>query len=136
MERQTKIVDASIILKWFLNEEDSDKALILKEKYMQKEILLIIPDLLFIEVANVLKYKKQNLEKINMANEYLWDLQLNIKGINKDFLYKAIEISLKYNLTVYDSIYIALAQSYDCELITADEELAKCPNVKLLNEIE
>lgn len=136
MEKQEKIVDASVILKWFSNEEDSDRALILKEKHIQRDVLLIVPDLLFLEIANALKYKKDNFEKIQKANKDLWDIGFLIKRINKEILDKSIEIALKYNFTIYDSLYIALAQIYETELITADEELAKAPNVKLLNQLQ
>jgi predicted nucleic acid-binding protein len=135
MEKQEKIVDASVILKWFLNEEDSEKAIIIKNKHIQKDILLIVPDLLFLEVANTLKYKKDNFEKIKNANKDLWNFQFVIQKIDESILEKAIEISLKYNFTMYDSIYIALAQIYNTELITADEELVRAPNVKLLNDM-
>ena len=136
MEKQTKVVDASVILKWFSNEEDSAKALILKDKHIQKEISLIIPELLFLEIANALKYKKNNFEKIQKANEDLWNFQFIVKRINESILERAIEIALKYNLTIYDSLYVALSQIYGCELITADKELVKAPNVILLEEIK
>jgi predicted nucleic acid-binding protein len=34
---------------------------------------------------------------------------------------------LRANLTAYDSAYVALAEALDCELLTADERLAKAP---------
>lgn len=135
MEKQKKVIDASVVFKWFSNEEDSDKALILKDKHISKEIALIIPELLFLEISNALKYKKDNLKKIQKANEDLWNLQFEIKKLDKQIINLAIEIAIKNNFTIYDSLYIALAQIHETELITADKELVKAPNVKLLEEI-
>ena len=135
MEREKKIVDASVIVKWFAKEEDFEKSVELRDKHLSKEIVLIVPELLFLEVMNALRYKEKNEEKIIEINKMLWGFQLNIQKINNNILEKAIKIAIKYNFTIYDSIYIALSQMYGCELITADEALSKIPNVKLLREI-
>lgn len=135
MEREEKIVDASVLVKLFSIEEDSNKAEDLIKNHVTEKIILIIPELLFLEVSNALKYKKNDENKIKEANEKLWDFQLHIERLNKNIVNKAITIAKEYNLTIYDSIYIALAQINNCELITADKELLKASNVKLLGEI-
>jgi len=38
---------------------------------------------------------------------------------------KAIEIAVKYRITVYDALYLALAISTNSTLLTFDEELRK-----------
>lgn len=136
MERQKKVIDASVIMKWFLNEEDSDKAIEIKNRYTENKIILIVPELLFIEVINVLRYKKKDFEDLKKINNFLWNLQFKVEKANRDVIDKAIEISIKNNFTIYDSIYIALSQIHGCELITADKELVKIPNVKLLKDVE
>ena len=136
MEKQTKVIDASVVIKWFLNEADSDKAIFIRKCNSLGNMILIVPDLIFTEILNGMKYKKFDKEELNEINFTLWNIGFVIKRINKEILDKAIEISLKYNFTIYDSIYIALSEIHNCELITADEELAKVPNVKLLNNIE
>ena len=56
-------------------------------------------------------------------------MNLRFEKITKSIIDKAIEVSFKYKITIYDAIYVALAQIEDCELITADSELYKIPNV-------
>ena len=136
MEKQTKVVDASVVIKWFLEEINSGKAFEIWQKHSSKEIFLIVPELIFSEVLNSLRYKKLNEEELKKVNISLWDCKFNIEMTSKILFEKAIDIALKYNFTIYDSIYIALAQIHETELITADEELAKAPNVKLLNDIK
>lgn len=136
MEREKKIIDASVVVKWFAYEEDSEKADILKNKHVSNEVLLVAPELIFIEVINALKYKKFNFDSLNKINKVLWDFQIKIEKLNENILEKAIKISLENNLSLYDSVYIALSQIYGAELISADEILSKIPNVRLLKDIK
>lgn len=129
MERQEKLIDASVIVKWFSKEENSDKALRLKEGHISQELRLIIPELSLIEVINALRYKEKDESKLKDANKTLQDIQLGIKSITKDLINKAIENALKYDITIYDSIYVSLAQMYGCPFVTADSTLYSIPNV-------
>ena len=52
MERQKKIVDASIIIKWFANEEGSDRAIKLRNEHINGEIIIMVPELVFMETLN------------------------------------------------------------------------------------
>jgi len=54
--RPVSVLDASVVLKWFVDEYDSDKAAQLKEEYYSGEREIIVPDLLLFEVANALRY--------------------------------------------------------------------------------
>ncbi|MBI2044410.1 type II toxin-antitoxin system VapC family toxin [Candidatus Pacearchaeota archaeon] len=134
MERQKKIVDASVAVKWFLNEKDSDKALKIREDHISGKIEMVVPELIFLEVANALKCKKLNVERILYANKSLWISQFDIPKADSYFLEKAIENSIKYNITVYDALYVTLAQIHGAFLITADKELYKIPNVIALEK--
>jgi predicted nucleic acid-binding protein len=43
---------------------------------------------------------------------------------SRDLVEHAFDIAIKFNRTVYDSIYIAVATRHGAQLITADERLA------------
>ncbi|MBI4016319.1 MAG: type II toxin-antitoxin system VapC family toxin [Candidatus Aenigmarchaeota archaeon] len=47
--------------------------------------------------------------------------------MNEFVLLKAIELSVQYNLTVYDAVYCALAAVNGCNLITADKKILNVP---------
>jgi predicted nucleic acid-binding protein len=128
MERQKKVIDASIIVKWFSNEEDSDKAIKLRNMHIRGEISIVVPELVFMEVMNSLRYKKISVDSLTKANKDLWDVQLETIYLDEFLLNKATEISVKYNLTVYDGIYAALAQIHGAPLITSDNKLLEFPN--------
>jgi len=42
---------------------------------------------------------------------------------SKDLLVEALELTVKYDVTVYDAIFVALAQRLNDKLITADRKL-------------
>jgi predicted nucleic acid-binding protein len=50
------ILDASVILKWFVDEESSDQALRIRDEFCRGEREIVVPDLLLLEVANALRY--------------------------------------------------------------------------------
>ncbi|MGB9760741.1 MAG: type II toxin-antitoxin system VapC family toxin [Thermoproteota archaeon] len=54
----TVVVDASVIVKWFVEEENSDKAIKIRDKYIEGEIKLVAPKIITFEVLNALYYKK------------------------------------------------------------------------------
>ena len=136
MERQkTLIVDASVAVKWFLNEENSDKASKIKDEHISGKIVIIVPDLFFLEVINTLRYKKLNPKKILYTNKSLWEFQLSIHKIDYFLMEKIIDIAIKNNISVYDAVYVAISQLYGVPLVTADKKLYKIPNVIALEKI-
>ncbi|MGB9895581.1 MAG: type II toxin-antitoxin system VapC family toxin [Thermoproteota archaeon] len=54
----TVVVDASVIVKWFVEEENSDNAIKIRDKYIEGEIKLVAPEIITFEVLNALYYKK------------------------------------------------------------------------------
>lgn len=123
MERQKKVVDASVALKWFLKEENSDKAEKLLKLHIESEILIVIPELFFYEVINGLRYKKTTLENLRKSITELFDLQLHYESVSEKIMIRTTEISSEYDLTIYDATYISLAEKMNAKLITADEKI-------------
>jgi predicted nucleic acid-binding protein len=129
MEKPEKVIDASVVVKWFINEENSDKSIKIREDHISRKYTLIVPELMFLEVINTLRYKGFNIEKIFYINKSLWEFQFKIQKINNLLLDKAINVAIKNNISIYDAVYVTLAQLYGTFLITADKELYKIPNV-------
>lgn len=129
MEKQKKVLDASILVKWFSQEENTEKALALREQHISQEIEIFIPELAFLEVINSLRYKKKNEKELEKAINDLWNIQINVVALSTDILGKTAKIALGNNLSIYDSLYIAIAQLHGCPLITSDTEIYKIPNV-------
>ncbi len=129
MEKQKKVIDASVAAKLFLNEKNSEIAKAIRDKHVNNEIEIIVPELVFLEVANALRWKNEKSEFMTRITETLFGLNFYIVNITQPLLKKSIENSLRYGITIYDALYISIAQFHGCEFITADEELYKVPNV-------
>ena len=124
------IVDSSVVAKWLppLNNEPlASEARVLLADWTRGKIELSVPDLLLIEVANVL-WKATRAGRCK-AVEARGALKILISyglpvAASATLLETAVRIGIEYERTVYDSIYVALAVESGRELITADEKLA------------
>lgn len=121
------VIDASVILKWYLaDEEYNPAALELLNAYISYEIEFIAPFLLEYEVLNGLLIAKKKgrieQEKVMMAVEGFLGLEIEQKDISS-FFPKAVYFSEAYNLSAYDASYLAVADKEGIEFVTADEHL-------------
>ncbi|SRR6266851_3342704 len=127
--RNIVVVDASIAIKWVLEESDSDRAEALLTEWNAKGISIYAPNLLVYEITNAL-YRKVRKGEITLdrAKEALADISL--AEIDFDFSIdfalstRAMELANHFSLpATYDSHYLALAERKECELWTADTRL-------------
>jgi len=117
------VLDASVVLKWFVDEENSDRALRLREEFFRGEREIVVPDLLLFEVANALRYNLSfTAEEIKEAVKTLFDIEIKIITPTYSLLAKAIELAKSLDVTCYDAAYLALAEELGFEFITADEK--------------
>lgn len=135
------VLDASVVIKWFRTlEVDCQKASLLREKFLHEELNIAIPELLLYEIANVLRYKPDLIasDVISVIQSVL-RMKLEIKPLLLSTLSSAIFLGYQYNITVYDAIYLSLAQEIGYSFITADEKLyekiKEMEFVHLLNQI-
>ena len=118
------VIDASVVVKWFSEEEYSDKAVILRNNHITDTMLLIAPDLILYEIANALRYTGKLKEKeISDSVIDLTKLKLILITPDDEIIRKAVYHALKWDITVYDAWYIAIAEILGIKLITADDKL-------------
>ena len=124
MERRQIVVDASVVVKWFVEEEYSREARLLRDAYVNGLIDLIAPSLLPYEVLNALKYSgAYGEDELKEIAQTLDDFQFTLFNLEGDLARKAIEIAMRKGVTIHDASYIALAQILNTEMYTADEKL-------------
>lgn len=121
------VIDASVALKWYLaDEEYSQKALGILDKYVSNEIDILAPSLLEYEVINglIIAKKRGRIqdEKILAATEGFIDLELKLKNLSL-YYPKLIHYCKVYNRSAYDASYLAIAYEESIPLVTADKEL-------------
>jgi len=137
MAEEALVLDASVIVKWYSEEDDSDIAQDIRDHFFKSKIKILVPDILFYEVANALRYNQVLTEnEITSAIADLYEIGFERIFMDKSMLSRTASIALKSNITVYDAAYISLAEQSECKYITADEKLVeKCheKNIILLS---
>ncbi|MEM0302113.1 MAG: type II toxin-antitoxin system VapC family toxin [Archaeoglobaceae archaeon] len=118
------VLDASAAVKWFLREKESEEMKLLLEKIISKEFEVHVPELLFLEVANVLRYAKLSEEDVIEGIKALMILDFSVHGF-KELFEDAVEIAFEKGLTIYDSVYLALSMKLGAVLVTYDSILLK-----------
>ena len=79
-----------------------------------------------LEVLNAIRFSpKAKEEDGETALEALQDLHLETRPPEFDTLRKANAIAWAYKITIYDALYVALAEQVGYPLITADEAMIK-----------
>jgi predicted nucleic acid-binding protein len=117
------LVDASVSLKWFLDEPDAGVA-----EQLSMEHPIAAPELVIGEVGNGLwkAVRKQALtaEQARAAIETLrsrFDSLFPLEPLCE----RALEIALLLDHPVYDCFYLAAAEREERTLITADQRLVR-----------
>ena len=118
------VVDASVVIKWFVPEIHSDAA----RRLLSAPHEYFSPDLLFPEVGNVIWKKVRRGELTADQGERL---AADISTVAVEtvptlgLLVDAHALAVATGLTVYDSMYLALAVRLKTEMITADDRLGR-----------
>ena len=113
------VVDASVAIKWFVPEIYSVSA----QRLLHADFELLAPDLIVAEVGNVLWKKTQRGEiGADDGADIIRDFKrFPIQVYASDSLAElAWELAVRFDRTFYDSLYLALARSQDCSVVTAD----------------
>ena len=122
------VIDASVLIKFYVPEILSDRADRLFAKVGDKEIDLLAPGLIYPEAGNIL-WKKQRLKELTPSEveeitDAILSLPLKIEA-SESLLPLAVDIAIAYGITVYDALYLSLARVYETTLITADRKLVE-----------
>lgn len=114
------VLDASVAVKWFIPEVHSENAI----RLLDNPIKFLAPNLIYAEVGNIL-WKKTRLKELTaeVAGEILNDFKKMPLEIteNQSILEAVWHIATKYQRTFYDSLYLALARTENCQFVTADQ---------------
>ena len=118
------VLDSSVIVKWFVEEEFTNKALLFRQALLVGKIEIVASDLILYEIPNALKFsQKLNEEDIKKVISSLFGIGMEITVPVRRILDSAIDLSFKFSITLYDAYFIALAEGIGYEFITADEKL-------------
>jgi len=121
------VLDASVVLKWYLPDEDhGEAALDLLNRYLSNDLEIIAPTLLEYEVMNglVVAQRRGRFREEIIISAIEGFLNLGIKTLGVSALYsRVLHFCRVYARSAYDASYLALAEGEKIPFITADETL-------------
>ncbi|MFO7899913.1 MAG: type II toxin-antitoxin system VapC family toxin [Planctomycetota bacterium] len=134
------VVDASIAVKWFLLEQGSPQARIVREQHVAGDIELAAPDLIAYEVANALVCRRTlDPAEVAAAVDSILTMEMTLWAPETTWMGHAGRLAAQLGASFYDSAYVALAHSLSWELLTADLKLQQIARpvvtVRSLNDL-
>jgi len=123
------VIDASVALKWVLDEPESQAAVALGGQE------LIAPALWLAEAANVL-WRRARIGEITSDQAAALFLELRkapVASLSMEpYLEQALELAVEMGHPVYDCIYLALALHHQTHVVTADRRFASAASTSAL----
>ena len=120
---ETLVIDASIAVKWVVEEEGTEAALGLRTGFR-----FLAPELLIAECANILWKKVQRGELLS-REAILAGRLLERSGIGfvpmRGLLVQATELAVSLSHPAYDCVYLAVARQNAARFVTADRRLLR-----------
>ena len=116
------VIDASVAIKWVIEEDGTKEALALRRQ------ALAAPDLLVAECAKILRKKVRRKElsepEAAFAAGLLARADIELVAM-RPYLEAATRIAAGLDHPAYDCFYIALAEAEGLSLVTADSTLVR-----------
>jgi predicted nucleic acid-binding protein len=137
-------MDTGVLVKMFVQEEDSWRATRLLQAAAEGAYRLVAPDFMAVEFGNVLwKLVVRTRLREREARQALADFPFDrIEWLPaRVLLADAFGIAIEHEVPVHDAAFLAAAASLGADLVTADEGLhrkvaGRLPWVRLLRDFE
>ena len=117
-----RVIDASVAIAWYLPESFSKAARDWRDRMVDERVHFFAPSLHFWEVGNALRtcVKRGELSEDIARDIYRTHLAAPIERTDPkpDDL---LSVAFKYQATLYDAVYIALALETGSPLLTAEK---------------
>jgi predicted nucleic acid-binding protein len=120
---ENHVLDASVVMKWFIPEIYWEQAVRLQE---YPESSLHAPDFLQLECTSILskkvRRKELQLDEANQIQELLLQMPVHMHPW-QDLLLEAGLVAHQTYRSVYDCLYLVLAKQLNGKMVTADKKL-------------
>lgn len=118
------VIDASVVLKWYLDDEEhGKKAMGLLSRYVSNELDIFAPSLLEYEVMNglIIAQKRGRIEeeKVRIAIGGFMDLGIKLRNLSQNY-HKVLHYCKTYNCSAYDASYMVIADEEGIAMVTSD----------------
>ncbi len=125
MNSDFAVIDASVLLKWYLHEDEPwrKQAILLRDRFFRGEVRIVLPDVAIYELGNrLVRVPQYGLGLFADAVDLLTDILSLQPGELRDLAECVVELHRRglKSATVYDGAYLQVARLIDSPLITAD----------------
>lgn len=118
------VIDSSVVIKWFIDEEGKEKALNILNNILDCKLTAAIPRIIYFETGNVLLSNKiSSEEKVRKFKIILEKTLTDMYDFDYADWPQIIKLAGSYSLSFYDCCYVYLAKKLNTYLITADKKL-------------
>ena len=126
------VIDCSTAFKWVVAEPHTPKAVRLRDDYLNSVVDLLAPDLFPTEIGNALLIaERRGRIGIGEGAIFFADVLKTLPTLYHaiPLLPRAYAIAYRHQASVYDCLYVVLAEREQCEFITADDKLVQKLNI-------
>jgi len=120
------VLDASVALKWVLAEVDSDKADALRDAFRNGVHDFLAPDIFPIEVGHAIaRAERRRLITTSEGAVLLGNILTTLPQLvpSLPLLPEAYALASAKRISLYDCLYVALADREGCRFVIADTRL-------------
>lgn len=131
------LLDSSVLVKWFLVEDDSANARFIQAQFLEGECKLAYAELSLYEVANALLYSQQFQPK-EIAQAITALSRIGMQHFSHDTvtLRQAVQLSVELGIAIYDAYLVALAQRYGLNFVSGDRRLLRrLPHLSFIQDL-
>lgn len=115
------VIDASVALKWFRDEHESDQARRVLQKLLDQPKNFAVPELFFFEMQAIL-IRLFDVQDVVLAMDKLLRLGMYRYPVDFELTCESSQLAEQYGLTGYDASYLALAKLLKGKWITFDQK--------------
>lgn len=122
-------VDASLVVKWLVEEEGREEALLLLDRWLKARVLLIAPSMLDYEIGTALRQKVVRgtirTGDVFPALDRYTRLGLQLFHLSNLALQCVTVSDTLQQSSIYDTGYLMIAKQQNCDFVTADAKFHK-----------
>jgi len=123
--RSIRVLDASVLVKWFVEEQGRDRALEILAEVAARPRSFAVPSLAWYELTHVLLRSVQEPETVRAKIAHVMHLGIPCFGATPERCTRAMRLAGRTKLSGYDAHYVALAEELQGCWVTFDAKAAR-----------
>ena len=120
-----RVLDASVLVKWFVDEPGREKAVAILEEVVERPRSFAVPALVWYELSHVLLRVTKELERTYRNLERVMHLGIPCFSATPERCVRAMRLARQSGLSGYDAHYVVLAEDLEGRWVTFDAKAAR-----------